>query len=247
MENVSSRSHITFVSERYTAEDKQYFKSVTAIKLRERIKEIRGPEHTLDYIAVKSPNDLFPMFSDPNFRTDLIIFDVESVSELTGTSVFEAINTMSTLAKCTVCRTDTGKTGPRDIVLAASMTLACDPKLLKLALGTDIHGIYPRGSEFTIDEKVTAIVKLLDHEHYVPKRIKEILHPVKKSSNSTGIRLTPRQEQVLSLIRERGASNKSIAKILKISESAVKLHVSHILRLYGVKNRTQLALFSEKR
>ena len=54
--------------------------------------------------------------------------------------------------------------------------------------------------------------------------------------------LTPRQQQVLRLVCHRGLSNKAIAGILKISESTVKIHVSSILREYGVKNRTQLVL-----
>lgn len=54
--------------------------------------------------------------------------------------------------------------------------------------------------------------------------------------------LTPRQQQVLKLVCHRGLSNKAIAGILKISESTVKIHVSSILKEYGVKNRTQLVL-----
>ena len=47
------------------------------------------------------------------------------------------------------------------------------------------------------------------------------------------------------LIAKRGLSNRKIADVLKISEYTVKIHVSAILRLYGVKNRTQLALASD--
>ena len=51
--------------------------------------------------------------------------------------------------------------------------------------------------------------------------------------------------QILNLIKERGASNKVIAKTLNITESTVKLHVGIVLKKFGVKNRTQLALFSK--
>jgi DNA-binding NarL/FixJ family response regulator len=54
--------------------------------------------------------------------------------------------------------------------------------------------------------------------------------------------LTPRQTQVLKLICHRGLGNKAVGNILKISESTVKIHVSAILKHYGVKNRTQLVL-----
>lgn len=56
------------------------------------------------------------------------------------------------------------------------------------------------------------------------------------------IKLTPRQQQVMRLVCHRGLSNKGIALILKISESTVKIHISAILKKYGVKNRTQLVL-----
>ncbi|RMH60210.1 MAG: DNA-binding response regulator [Zetaproteobacteria bacterium] len=51
--------------------------------------------------------------------------------------------------------------------------------------------------------------------------------------------LTARQRQVLRLIR-RGLSNKEIARILGISESTVKAHVTSILRQQGVSSRARL-------
>lgn len=60
--------------------------------------------------------------------------------------------------------------------------------------------------------------------------------------NSVLVPLTPRQGQVLKLVCHRGLSNKAIGNILKISESTVKIHISAILRRYGVRNRTQLVL-----
>jgi DNA-binding NarL/FixJ family response regulator len=62
------------------------------------------------------------------------------------------------------------------------------------------------------------------------------------ATNDIALKLTPRQGEVLTLICHRGLSNKAIGKILKISESTVKIHTSAILRQYGVQNRTQLVL-----
>ena len=67
-----------------------------------------------------------------------------------------------------------------------------------------------------------------------------------KSLTKDEIKLTPRQEQILYLIQERGSSNKVIAKTLGITESTVKLHVGLVLKKYGVRNRTQLAVYSKK-
>jgi DNA-binding MarR family transcriptional regulator len=54
---------------------------------------------------------------------------------------------------------------------------------------------------------------------------------------------TPKEIEVLNLIR-RGANNKQIAKKLNISESTVKLHVSHLFKKYAAKSRLQLLIFS---
>jgi DNA-binding NarL/FixJ family response regulator len=53
--------------------------------------------------------------------------------------------------------------------------------------------------------------------------------------------LTPRQLDVLSLLRE-GKSNKLIARELSMCESTVKVHVRQIMRKLGAANRTQAAL-----
>lgn len=53
--------------------------------------------------------------------------------------------------------------------------------------------------------------------------------------------LTARQWDVLRLVG-RGLNNYQIACDLGISENTVKLHVSHILKVTGMSNRTQLAL-----
>ena len=53
--------------------------------------------------------------------------------------------------------------------------------------------------------------------------------------------LTPREAGILILLMD-GASNKLIARELKIAESTVKVHVKSLLRKLHVKNRTQAAM-----
>lgn len=60
-----------------------------------------------------------------------------------------------------------------------------------------------------------------------------------------GHRLTPRQLDVLYLIRQ-GHSNKEIARVLDLSEGTVKIHCMSVFRELGVCNRTQAAIMSEK-
>lgn len=109
-----------------------------------------------------------------------------------------------------------------------------------------IHGVVPSVSNWGIRECVTAMHALRNGESYWPKHIISTLPGnEKKKTTEGGIKLTQRQQQVFEYIVERGASNKVIARSLGISESAVKLHVTEIMRKYGVKNRTQLAVFSK--
>lgn len=54
-------------------------------------------------------------------------------------------------------------------------------------------------------------------------------------------KLTPRQKDVLSLLA-RGRSNKEIARTLRIAEATTKIHAAALLRVLGVRNRTEAAL-----
>ena len=53
--------------------------------------------------------------------------------------------------------------------------------------------------------------------------------------------LTARQKAVLKLL-SRGDTNKVIARQLGMSDGTVKVHVRQIMRKFGVKNRTRVAV-----
>jgi DNA-binding NarL/FixJ family response regulator len=63
------------------------------------------------------------------------------------------------------------------------------------------------------------------------------------TSEGEGESLTDRERQVLALVAE-GASNKTIASALSISERTARTHVSNILMKLGVGSRTQAALWA---
>jgi DNA-binding NarL/FixJ family response regulator len=52
--------------------------------------------------------------------------------------------------------------------------------------------------------------------------------------------MTKRQREVLALIA-RGKSNKEIARALNIAEATTKIHLAALLRVLGVRNRTEAA------
>lgn len=58
--------------------------------------------------------------------------------------------------------------------------------------------------------------------------------------------LTPREREVLHLIRE-GLSNRDIAQQLYISEGTVKTHVTHLLNRLNLRNRSQLAIYAHSK
>jgi DNA-binding NarL/FixJ family response regulator len=58
--------------------------------------------------------------------------------------------------------------------------------------------------------------------------------------------LTDREREVLELVRQ-GHPNRGIARRLRITEGTVKTHVTHILQRIGASDRTQAALWAERR
>lgn len=202
----------------------------------------------INFTKFKTVGELFTSLSNPRFSTDLVIVDLEGITKVEGTDLFDIISTISTLIKCTVERVKPGKPVKRNIPIAVSAHLNTALDLFKQIAGTDVIGVYPCGPEFTIDEKISALTALIAGQCYVPAAIAEKIKPSKKKkvNKKDSITLTARQAQILQLICDRGASNKVIANTLKISESTVKLHITSVLKKYGVRNRTQLALFANK-
>lgn len=55
--------------------------------------------------------------------------------------------------------------------------------------------------------------------------------------------LTPREREILTLIAQ-GHSNREIAKLLYVSESTVKNHISSIYKKVGLNGRSRLVLLA---
>ncbi len=170
---------------------------------------------------------------------DVICFDADILTKDTRLSTFDIISLIQNFIRAA----EYSKTP----LLAAYVDQNCQQKDIEQILDTDINGLVPSGKLFGTDDLICAISELLaGHVHLPRKLVDYYLNPQKLVTHlkSTGIQLTRRQSQIMHLISTRGASNKVIARTLKISESTVKLHVGAILKKYGVRNRTQLALCS---
>jgi DNA-binding NarL/FixJ family response regulator len=134
----------------------------------------------------------------------------------------------------------------RELKIAVIIRKTTPLKLVKDLQRLAVQGIVLCYKEFSIEETATSVNAFVNGIPYWPKEILQSLpNTVKKPAKSHSIELTHRQQQVFNLIRERGASNKVIARTLGITESTVKLHVTEIFKKYGVRTRTQLAVFSQ--
>ena len=161
--------------------------------------------------------------------------------EFKSTSIFEIVNMIKTLSKLV---------GVEDMPIAVAVYKDTDFVFVKQLQKNEIHGIIPGSANFGFDETMRGLVALWAGIPYWPRHIIDQLSGARPKKVISGplpeIRLTVRQQQILDLVVERGASNKVIARTLSIGESTVKLHLGNIFRKYGVKNRTQLAVFSRR-
>lgn len=117
---------------------------------------------------------------------------------------------------------------------------------IKELQNTGVSGIIPDHVVYGKNETITAITQLLLGSPYWPKHILDKLKVKTTKPVLHGIQLTNREQQVLTLVCNRGLSNKHIASTLKITENTVKVHISNILKSYGVRNRTQLVLAAKQ-
>ena len=112
------------------------------------------------------------------------------------------------------------------------------------ALDNGAIGYIPKSS--SSHEMLAALRIILDGDIYIPPRLIGKLNSPLLSANTlsnepTTTSLTSRQIEVLELMT-KGMPNKSIARVLNVTEGTVKLHVAAILRALGAKNRTDAVM-----
>lgn len=78
-----------------------------------------------------------------------------------------------------------------------------------------------------------------------PKAARELLSARRSRPAAGPADLTPRETEVLSLVRQ-GLANKQIARRLGISERTVKAHLTSTFQRINVLDRTQAALWAER-
>ena len=204
---------------------------------------------TIKYYS--SVEEVFPLLSDPTYHTDFVCISIDMFYQRADNlDMFDIIHTLDTLIKSTVCRKEKG-TRPqhRSTKIYVIVDETTNPVLIKQVMAfpavVSIGWILTKQEEMEVTQ--TYINNLINGNYANHPLVTELLKPktIKPKKNKDTITLTVRQAQILQIIQERGASNKIIAKMLNLSESTVKLHVGAILKKYGVRNRTQLCVFSK--
>lgn len=202
---------------------------------------------------VATVEELFPLLSDPAYHTDFVCISIDMFyRRADDLDMFDIIHTLNTLIKSTVYRESNGtrvKVKKRDtkifVIVDSTTEVSLIKEVMQFPAIASVGWILtdPADYQATHDH----IVRMIDGDFSHHAKVLELLKPKKKEQAKKGtITLTVRQAQVLQLVQNRGASNKTIAKMLGVSESTVKLHIGAILKKYGVKNRTQLAVFSKE-
>jgi DNA-binding NarL/FixJ family response regulator len=117
-------------------------------------------------------------------------------------------------------------------------------------LAAGFHGFISKRQSDT--EILAAVMSILAGQIYVPASFAKIGSGDVLSSQIDGealpalsteadvLKLTKRQREVLKLLAS-GLSNKEIARALDIAEATTKIHMAALLRVLGVRNRTEAA------
>lgn len=166
-----------------------------------------------------------------------LIFHIDMVTNV-GVTIHEFVQMIDTLIKL-VCPNKT-------IPVAVGIESTTHMNVIKELQKSNIHGIIPSALTFGLNETMQGIDALFNRIPYWPKHILQQLPGAIKTVTKNTITLTARQSEIADLISSRGLSNKRIANALGITESTVKIHVSAILKAYGVRTRTQLAVVANK-
>ncbi|MER2269398.1 response regulator transcription factor [Methylobacterium oxalidis] len=118
-----------------------------------------------------------------------------------------------------------------------------------LALRAGLHGYVPK--TFEPAEIVRAVTQMMGGDVFVPPELvalplaaEAVGEPGSERRNAQPFRLTPRQLDVLHLIRS-GLSNKEIAKSLGLTENTVKVHANALYRALGVRDRSGAMKWAE--
>ncbi|MCM1322626.1 MAG: response regulator transcription factor [Acetobacter sp.] len=199
----------------------------------------------IELTTAQSYTDIFSIFEN-NTNFDLIITDLA----MPGANWLTAINNIHSIL-------------PETPIVIISAVF--DKEILQQTLDIGVAGYIPKTSSNSLI--VSAINLVLAGGVYIPhellystkntpistKKQKEYITPLKtlekltiNTSEMPPKGLTERQVEIVKCIAE-GLSNKQIAYKLNLTEGTVKVHITVILKVLNVKNRTSAVIEAAKR
>lgn len=114
-----------------------------------------------------------------------------------------------------------------------------DEQYYNTMMEVGVKGFILKESDF--NELERAINALATNNHYFSQQL--LLNIIKNKDNNTGVKLTPRESQVLSLICQ-GFSNNEIADKLFLSVRTVEKHRAELLSRTGSPNSVALVMYA---
>jgi DNA-binding NarL/FixJ family response regulator len=122
------------------------------------------------------------------------------------------------------------------------LTMHADPQLATEAFRAGASGYVLKQSAG--EELIAAIQEVLHGKTYLaPLITKDVITALTESTPQSGVKLTPRQREVLRLIAE-GRRMKEIGAILQLSTRTVESHKYEMMRALGVENTAELVRYA---
>ena len=121
-----------------------------------------------------------------------------------------------------------------------------DPRLIADAVLGGANGVVFKGSPTS--ELISAIeIVAGGGEFFAPELSDQLVESFRaRSRPGQNDKLSEQEEKILSLLAD-GLSNQEIADRLELAEKTVRNHVSSLLRKLGLRDRTQAALYAQRR
>jgi len=118
---------------------------------------------------------------------------------------------------------------------------SANPSIMQHALAQGAAGFITKSGLSEV--LLQALRKVLDGEIYQPSNF-TAFHDTDAAPSETGLRrapvFSPRQLEVLQLLLD-GCTNREIGAKLCLGDETIKTHVTHIMRAFNAKTRTQAA------
>jgi DNA-binding NarL/FixJ family response regulator len=206
------------------------------------IEKLKVYENTV-VVKLDSLHDMCSTLLNEPELPECICIDLDLLVSVEGSSLIDVVNMIVTMANLNKSKSYKSHAPSIYVNVRPHSDLDQIRAVLRLP---QVSGLSCT-TDFSWPEIQACVQDIKQRIYHVPEKIKQRLDTHKcatvgAKSTLNQITLTVREQQIMEIICSKGHSNKMIANQLKITESAVKLHIGNILKKHRVKNRTELAI-----